>query len=67
MLRKMSIENSKIIIASMLDQCKNDHELIELKDDLLLRAVRYARIRVDWYFSNLDDRKEPDQSRSGRS
>jgi len=38
--------------------------LTGLIDDLLKTAVRYARIRTDWRFLTLDDKKEKDQTRT---
>lgn len=37
---------------------------IEFKEDLIKSAARYARIRVDWYLSDIEKQKEMDQSRT---
>jgi hypothetical protein len=39
-------------------------ELCRLKDDLLARAVRYARLRTDWQLADHDRRRELDGSRT---
>ena len=56
--------NHKDLTRLILEQCVGDTYLIELKDDLLQYAVRYARIRVDWYFLDIDARRETDENRS---
>ena len=34
---------------SILELCKFDNLLVELKDDFLRSAIRYSRIRSDWF------------------
>lgn len=38
--------------------------LTVLRDGLLKSAIRYARIRADWYLSELEEKREMDTSRS---
>jgi len=54
----------KSITVSILDQCTGEQALEELKDSFLQAAVRYARLRVDWYLSDEDDRRQSDEERS---
>ena len=47
-----------------IHQCGTDDSLLtELKADLLDKAVRYARIRVDWELADLSRRHELDEYR----
>lgn len=39
-------------------------KLIELKHSLFVSAVRYAHIRTDWYFMNVEDRKQAEDERT---
>jgi hypothetical protein len=38
--------------------------LLKLENDLLARAVRYARVRTDWQLADYDRRREIDDSRT---
>lgn len=38
--------------------------LVDLKDDLISAAVRYAKIRADWQLSSSDDRANKSRARS---
>jgi len=38
--------------------------LFELKEDLYNLAIRYAKLRTDWYLADLDSRKELDKPRT---
>ncbi|MGE4546096.1 MAG: hypothetical protein AB7D06_18560 [Pedobacter sp.] len=38
--------------------------LTSLKDELIAKAVRYARIRTDWYFMSMEERRNIDPART---
>ena len=39
-------------------------KLVDLKDKMILAAIRYARIRVDWHLLTLSERKDFDSERT---
>jgi hypothetical protein len=45
-------------------ECILSTKLVDLKTELLEYAVRYARIRTDWYFASYEKRKELDDTRT---
>ena len=48
-----------------IEGCNHNDEIFrELKSEFYLAASKYARIRVDWYFSSIVDRSEMESSRS---
>ena len=47
-------------IFNQLMECENSF----LKDELLDSIIRYARIRTDWYFMSIEDKKDKDDLRT---
>ena len=60
----MDFEASGEIVAILTEACRNNKLLSELLIDLLNAANRYARIRVDWYMADGNQRRIMDQNRS---
>lgn len=52
--------NSANIILKQIESTSLEHLLL----DLFECAIRYARIRTDWYISNTNERRELEQSRT---
>lgn len=52
----MSYMNYKIV-EKMLEQIETTN-LVDLKNNLIQRAIKYARIRTDWQLTPIDSRDE---------
>lgn len=50
--------------SSQLLSPNQDHTLETLRLDLLQAAVTYARVRADWYFLSMEERRERDAART---
>lgn len=55
----MELHTAKEILAAI-----ESTSLTSLKEDLIRLAVRYARIRTDWYFMDRENRQEADVMRT---
>ncbi len=55
----MNIKKAQIIYDGI-----NLTKLIKLKTELFEMAVRYARIRADWYFMSNDEKRNNDELRT---
>lgn len=55
----MTIERAQIIFHGI-----NSTKLIKLKNELFETAIRYARIRTDWYFMDNDEKQSSDELRT---
>jgi len=52
-------------IFRLIDSCTLGEEtFLKLKKSMFASAVRYARIRVDWTMSSLEEKKELSESRT---
>ena len=49
----MNLQGAKIILDNI-----NSSKLETLKNDLIESCIKYSRIRVDWYLSDLEGKKE---------
>lgn len=50
--------------AQMIYYKLSETKLIKLKNELLEAAINYARIRADWHFMDIDERKDNDEIRT---
>lgn len=55
----MTIDEARVILEHI-----QRTRLTQLRDAMFQAAIRYARMRTDWYLSTLEDRKSMDTSRS---
>jgi hypothetical protein len=60
----MQWDEARRIFQQLQDTIRDDAELLELANDLITRAVRYARVRTDWQLADCDRRQEIDGSRT---
>jgi hypothetical protein len=60
----MQWDDARKIFQQFEATAQGDAELCKLKDDLLARAARYARLRTDWQLAEHDLRRELDGSRT---
>lgn len=62
--KSLSIETMQSIHSQMISEIGNDLEGVELYNELIEKAVRYASYRANWFVWDREKRMERDSSRS---
>ena len=62
--KSIPIEKMHSIHSQMILEINNDHEGLELYDELIEKAVQYAAFRANWFVWDRETRIEQDASRS---
>ncbi len=60
----MHADSAMRIFRQLEESGGQEENFVRLKDDMILRAIRYARLRTDWALSDLSERKEMDGVRT---
>ncbi len=60
----MTFEQSRKILDDLINRCRGDEDLEDLKEDVLGKAVKYAQMRVKWLMSESEERREMDEART---
>lgn len=61
----MNLEAASVIYDTITkDKYERDADFVELRNQLIEKAIEYARIRVDWKLKNREDRIKMDARRT---
>lgn len=62
--KSLSLEQMQVIHKQIVSEVGNDSDALELYDDLIKVATRYAAIRANWLLMSREEKMEQDPSRT---
>lgn len=62
--KSISLEQMQAIHHQMLEEVQGDNEALEIYEELVEKATKYAAIRAEWYLWDKATRMERDEGRS---